>query len=672
MKAASIAAILFVVSIPLFAQQRSFPNTKSAVYVFHDQLPGSLTDAQWQFAATHLTGCQKMIRNHVDKLRSYNSNFIILNYKLALGQSSVNGNGDSIRYIFGNNWVTNWWYVNQKTDWFLLAQNSSSRLFQPDWFWYLMDVSGKVNNVANGWKEHWLSTCIDEILSTGADGVFADSFDASLLNTDLNNPMLTPYDARLDGPALLSFWPLHLNSFASYVKNGLDNHNPKYYFLPNFGGMITTWDTIDYARYTHGGMVEGFAQWRAGNYFSIGDWKLQMNRILNLTNRGKILLLEPSTDANNLVNRMWLMGCYFLTKGEKTFITMLGTGNLNLEYYPEYTLNLGSYVGSVATNIDSLYDASWGVYRRDFMNGFVLVNPGSNSVTINNLGGTFHSVSTSGGGIVNSQGQPSGSLSSAPVTGITLPAHGAAILLNQPVPVELQNFRAHREGSYIILVWSTASETNNAGFEVERRVEELEDKNNNSKTMMHGDWEKVGFVAGHGTTTEQHDYSFTDFINFTFRHSEFRHSESPSGTQISNLTAVNLRPRSLLYRLKQIDYDGSISYSSLIEVAFPPTDIFAPSSIDAIYPNPYSSRSSISSNRLNIDVTLESEEVIRLTLYDSMGRQVQTIFEGVLSSGTHTLTGDMSFLHSLRSDGMYFAVLSSPRSVARRKFIVIE
>ena len=623
MKYRAFILCLFFVPSLLAAQQRSFPNTKNGVFVFHDQLPGSLTDAQWQFAATHLIGCQKMIKNHVDKLRSYNSNFIVVNYKLALGQSAVNNNGDSIRYIYGNNWVTNWWWVTQQTNWFILTQGTQQRLLQPDWFWYLMDVSGRVNNVANGWKEHWLSTCIDEIGSTGADGVFADSFDGSLLNTDMNYPQLTPYDARLDGPNLLSFWPPHLNVFASYVKNGLDNHNPKYYFLPNFGGMITTWDTIDYARYTHGGMVEGFAQWSAGNYFALGDWKLQMNRTLGITNRGKILLLEPNTAANNFSNRMYLMGCYFLVKGEKTFITMLGTGGLNLEWYPEYTINLGAYQGNVPTNIDQLFNASWGVYRRDYANGFVLVNPTNNPVTINSLGGTYHRVTASGGGLVNQQGQASGSLNSSSVTSVTVPAYGAVILLNQPVPVELSSFTVMNAENVVQLDWTTASETNNAGFRIEHRTSS--DKNSF--------WEKIGYISGNGTSTTEKRYHFL-------------HTPTTGGIH--------------RYRLCQIDFDGTENFSQ--EISLDLSEQKAPDfDIEQIAPNPASPPSSII-----VQYRAARAEEIRIDIVDMLGREVRTIFHGLASAGKQEAIFHIDGLHT----GVYQIRLRGSRFSDIRKFII--
>ncbi len=87
------------------------------------------------------------------------------------------------------------------------------------------------------------------------------------------------------------------------------------------------------------------------------------------------------------------------------------------------------------------------------------------------------------------------------------------------LPVELASFTATVNDNEVRLSWQTATETNNGGFEIER----LQDS-----------WQNVGFVEGHGTTTNEQNYSFID---------------------------KNLSPGKYQYRLKQIDYDVSFKYS---------------------------------------------------------------------------------------------------------------
>jgi hypothetical protein len=126
-------------------------------------------------------------------------------------------------------------------------------------------------------------------------------------------------------------------------------------------------------------------------------------------------------------------------------------------------------------------------------------------------------------------------LGGIPITGITTDIDGQTRSLTQPykgadeadvpVPVELVNLQASVNGNSITLSWSTATEINNYGFEVERN------RNNNA-------WEKAGFIKGAGNSLEIKSYSFTD----------------------QQLTSAVYN-----YRLKQIDHDGSYKYYNLSE-----------------------------------------------------------------------------------------------------------
>lgn len=105
-----------------------------------------------------------------------------------------------------------------------------------------------------------------------------------------------------------------------------------------------------------------------------------------------------------------------------------------------------------------------------------------------------------------------------------------------PIPVELVSFEGFLDNQLVRLSWATSSETNNAGFEVQRAVAD--------------GWTVLGFVPGHGTTTEEHTYASTDVGLST-----------PAGSAI--------------YRLKQVDFDGVFEYSGQVEVALGVPDAFA-------------------------------------------------------------------------------------------------
>ena len=99
------------------------------------------------------------------------------------------------------------------------------------------------------------------------------------------------------------------------------------------------------------------------------------------------------------------------------------------------------------------------------------------------------------------------------------------------VPVELTSFTASVKENCVTLNWTTVTETNNRGFEIERsRIA--------ASAGQNGEWIKIGFTAGSGTTTEPRTYSFADVEVTTGKYS---------------------------YRLKQIDLDGTYKYSYAVE-----------------------------------------------------------------------------------------------------------
>ena len=128
-----------------------------------------------------------------------------------------------------------------------------------------------------------------------------------------------------------------------------------------------------------------------------------------------------------------------------------------------------------------------------------------------------------------------------------------------PLPVELISFNASKVSSGVLLDWTTASELNNSGFEVERSID--------GET-----WELIGWVEGSGTTQEIKNYSFIDEDN------------------LNQLT---------YYRLRQVDYDGAYEYSDVIAFETLKEDIVE---FEA-YPNPTSGVVSFNKEYENVKVS---------------------------------------------------------------------
>ena len=154
------------------------------------------------------------------------------------------------------------------------------------------------------------------------------------------------------------------------------------------------------------------------------------------------------------------------------------------------------------------------------------------------------------------------------------------------LPVELVRFEAVRDGDTVRLSWDTASETNNAGFNVERAINDTP-------------FEPLDFVEGHGTADAPQSYVFTD-------------------------TSIPVEGHNLRYRLKQIDYDGTFDYSPEIEVAI---DLTVPYRLTAPYPNP-------SSGEVYFSLAVGRAQQVEVALYDILGRQVQMLFAGEIAAHT--------------------------------------
>jgi hypothetical protein len=189
------------------------------------------------------------------------------------------------------------------------------------------------------------------------------------------------------------------------------------------------------------------------------------------------------------------------------------------------------------------------------------------------------------------------------------------------LPVELLAFTASVKNSEVQLFWSTASELNNRGFEIERSVND----NNNFVT--------VGFVDGKGSSSEINYYSFLD------------------NPQLS-------RANQIYYRLKQVDFDGTFSYSDVISVNF---DVPAEFVLSQNFPNPFNP-----STRINYFVPKES--FVNIKVYDFLGREVKTLVSENLSTGSYDVVFDAANLPS----GTYFCTMIAGNFSDTKKMIVLK
>ncbi len=173
------------------------------------------------------------------------------------------------------------------------------------------------------------------------------------------------------------------------------------------------------------------------------------------------------------------------------------------------------------------------------------------------------------------------------------------ILGNRVVPVELTSFTAIGSTNQVELSWTTATETNNQGFEIQRNTD--------------GEFHTIAFVQGQGTSTEIHNYSFID---------------------------KDLKAGHYSYRLKQIDYNGTFDYSNVVEADVVAPTVFA---LEQNYPNPFNP-----STTINFSLAVDSK--VSLKVFNVLGQEVASLVNGQLSAGSQKISFDASSLNS----GVYF------------------
>ena len=186
-------------------------------------------------------------------------------------------------------------------------------------------------------------------------------------------------------------------------------------------------------------------------------------------------------------------------------------------------------------------------------------------------------------------------------------------------PVELSSFTSTVTNKDVKLNWSTSEELNNSGFDIERSV-------------VNGEWSKVGNVSGNGTTNDPKNYEFTD---------------------------RNLNSGKYNYRLKQIDFNGNFAYYNLSEeIVIGIPERF---SLSQNYPNPFNPTT-------KIDFALPRDGNVKITVFDNSGKQISEIVNGFRSAGYHTVEFNAANI----SSGVYFYKLESNEFSKVMKMTIIK
>jgi photosystem II stability/assembly factor-like uncharacterized protein len=204
-------------------------------------------------------------------------------------------------------------------------------------------------------------------------------------------------------------------------------------------------------------------------------------------------------------------------------------------------------------------------------------------------------------------------------TGWASGANGAILhTTNAGTPVELSSFTAEVSGNDAVLKWITASETNNSGFEIQKSTDGI-------------NFTRTGFIAGNGTSAETHSYTFTD---------------------------KSLAAGDYSYRLKQIDYDGTFTYSPIVEVNVANISAFT---LKQNYPNPFNPSTKIT-------FTLPEQTKVRLSVFNLLGEEIALLLDEVRSAGEHSV----NFEGDNFPAAIYFYKLQSLSYSSVRKMILLK
>ncbi len=186
------------------------------------------------------------------------------------------------------------------------------------------------------------------------------------------------------------------------------------------------------------------------------------------------------------------------------------------------------------------------------------------------------------------------------------------------VPVELLSFTASTDNNNVMLNWLTATETNNSGFEVERK-------------SANSEWQNITFVRGMGTSTQVQQYFYVD---------------------------ENLAEGKYYYRLKQVDFDGSFEYSNIVEAV-----ILTPTKFELTqnYPNPFNPSTTIS-------FSIPQSGNVKLSVYNLLGQEVQNLVNGFVEAGNHTINFNAKNINS----GIYLYKIEANGFTQTRKMTLIK
>jgi hypothetical protein len=356
----------------------------------------------------------------------------------------------------------------------------------------------------------------------------------------------------------------------------------------------------------------------------------------NLT-LGSSAVISGTPSAANMIVAAGTGELRKILKGTGSFTFPVGDNTGTAEYSP-VTLNFtsgtfsgGAYAGVKLSNTKHVYNSS----PKNFLNRFWSVSQNSISgflcdVTLQYLpadvAGTETNIWTGkyNGGtwtLLNKANTVNHTLSGT-VTGFSDFTGGEESAL----PVGLSSFTSLVSERNVLLKWTTFSEINNAGFEIQRAAAK-------SQPYITDEFKKTGYIKGQGTANTHTDYTFED---------------------------KKLSTGKYMYRLKQIDNNGNFEYHNLsatVEIGVP--NRF---NISQNYPNPFNPST-------RIDFQLPIETNVLIAVYDITGREIE-----VLINNEHKKADFYTIVYNAGklASGIYFYRIVTDKFVMTKKMVIVR
>jgi len=211
-----------------------------------------------------------------------------------------------------------------------------------------------------------------------------------------------------------------------------------------------------------------------------------------------------------------------------------------------------------------------------------------------------------------------------------------AVDVDHSLPVELTAFAAVAQNGGVVLTWRTESETENLGFIIERKIVGA-NHDSPSEWSQIASYATTDALAGHGSTSEAHEYNYTD--------------------------AAVVPGMTYAYRIADVDYSGSATWHSAVEVTVPESGSAVPTEfgLQKAYPNPFNPRTTFSYH-------LPEPEFVNITVYDVNGRQVAVLLNDKMVAGTHQMYWEPRNLIS----GIYLVQIRAGSFASVQKCVLVK